>query len=133
MLPKLDRAGMACGLEGRVPLLDDEFVEAMLAVPPGVHLAGGTSKAVLRRWAKELVPSVDVTRPKHGFDVPIGRWLQESLYADVRRLLLEPSAPGLLDRDAVRDVWSRAVAGVPGASHNVYALLVLAMWFQQDL
>ncbi|MDQ4044020.1 MAG: asparagine synthase (glutamine-hydrolyzing), partial [Chloroflexota bacterium] len=44
MLPKVDRAGMAFGLEGRVPLLDDDFVTAMLAIPVEEHLSDPRGK-----------------------------------------------------------------------------------------
>jgi asparagine synthase (glutamine-hydrolysing) len=130
MLTKVDRAGMAFGLEGRVPLLDDEFVEAMMRIPAAVHMSDPRGKAVLRAWARELVPGIDADRPKHGFDVPIGQWLVGELYDDVRRLLLDPSKRGLTDKAAVAKVWRRVQAGVPGAAHTAYALLVAELWFE---
>jgi asparagine synthase (glutamine-hydrolysing) len=132
MLPKLDRAGMAHGLEGRVPLLDDDFVEAMLAIPWEQHVAGGVSKSILRRWARELAPGVEAERPKHGFDVPIGAWLADSLRDDVQRLLLKDGRPRLLDGLAVRTLWDRARKGVPGAAHDVFAALMLALWHEES-
>jgi asparagine synthase (glutamine-hydrolysing) len=130
MLPKVDRAGMAFGLEGRVPLLDDDFVEAMLAVPAAAHMAHGHGKALLRSWAAEMVPGVDVERKKHGFDVPIHSWLQADLRDDVDRLLLRPSRPGLVDPTFARSVWSQAQAHASGAGHAVYTMLVAALWFE---
>lgn len=130
MLTKVDRAGMAFGLEGRIPLLDDDFVEAMVRIPAAVHMRDPRGKAVLRAWARELVPGLDAERPKHGFDVPIGKWLVSDLYDDVRRLLLDPSRRGLTDKAAVAVVWRRVRAGVPGAAHTAYALLVAELWFE---
>lgn len=131
MLPKLDRAGMAHGLEARVPLLDDDFVDAMLSVPTDQHLSHRGGKALLRRWAKDLVPGVDFDRPKHGFDVPIHRWLDGPLSADVDRLLLRPARPSLLHPPAARAVLQRMRAGVPGAGHTLYAMLVAALWLEE--
>ena len=131
MLPKVDRAGMAHGLEARVPLLDDAFVDSMLKIPAKQHMAGGVPKAILRRWAHELVPGIDAKRPKHGFDVPIQAWLQGSLLGDVRRLLLETTRPRLLNVGAVRRLWRKATLGVPGAAHDVYAALVLELWYEE--
>jgi asparagine synthase (glutamine-hydrolysing) len=130
MLPKLDRAGMAHGLEGRVPLLDDAFVDAMIDVPSEQHLAHPQGKALLRRWARELCPAVDVVRPKHGFDVPIRDWLTTSLYPDARRLLLERRRPGLVDPAAARALWTRMTRGVPGGAHAVYSVLMAELWFE---
>jgi asparagine synthase (glutamine-hydrolysing) len=130
MLPKLDRAGMAFGLEGRVPLLDDDFVEAMLNIPIKVHLSDPRGKAILRQWAKEMVPGLDLQRPKHGFDVPIADWLRRELRDDVNRLLLDPRRKGLTDRAAAAGVWRRLEAGSPGAAHAAYAVLVAELWFE---
>lgn len=132
MLPKLDRAGMAHGLESRVPLLDDRFVDAMLAVPAERHLDHPRGKSLLRSWAGELLPGVDFERPKHGFDVPVQGWLDGSLRSDVERLLLQPgSSSGLIDAGAAHGVVRRMRAGVPGAGHTLYAMLVAALWFEQ--
>jgi asparagine synthase (glutamine-hydrolysing) len=130
MLPKLDRAGMAHGLEGRVPLLDDDFVDAMIAVPARVHMRDPHGKALLREWARELVPACDVQRPKHGFDVPIRAWLEDGLGAEVKRLLFEERPRGIVDPAAARALWRRVRAGVPGAAHAMYAALMVEWWFE---
>jgi asparagine synthase (glutamine-hydrolysing) len=131
MLPKLDRAGMAFGLEGRVPLLDDDFVEAMSRIPARTHMSDSRGKAVLRAWAREMVPGIDAERPKHGFDVPIRAWLLHDLREDVDRLLLDPSRRGLVDAQAAARVWRRVVAGTPGAAHAAYAMLMAELWFEE--
>jgi asparagine synthase (glutamine-hydrolysing) len=133
MLPKLDRAGMAFGLEGRVPLLDDDFVGAMLAIPRDSHLRDGVGKSILRAWARELVPGVDLERPKHGFDVPIRAWLLNGLRDDVNRLVLDRSRPGLVEPAAARRVWDHLERGVPGAAHAMYAMLMAATWFDEKV
>jgi asparagine synthase (glutamine-hydrolysing) len=133
MLPKLDRAGMAFGLEGRVPLLDDDFVEAMMRIPARVHLRDPNGKAVLRAWARELVPGIDAQRPKHGFDVPMRDWLLADLRDDVNRLLLDRTRRGLVDRDAAFSVWRRVLAHSPGAAHTAYAILVAELWFEESM
>jgi asparagine synthase (glutamine-hydrolysing) len=131
MLPKLDRAGMAFGLEGRVPLLDDDFVDAMAPIPPHVHLKDPLGKAVLRQWARELVPGIDLERPKHGFDVPIKDWLRGGLRDEVDRLLLRPRRRGLTEPAATRRLWKRVERGVPGAAHAAFAALMAETWFEE--
>ena len=131
MLPKLDRAGMAHGLEGRVPLLDDDFVDAMIAIPARVHMRDKRGKAVLREWARELVPEADADRPKHGFDVPIRAWLEGGLSGHVKRLLLDGRPGGLVDPTAAGALWRKALAGVPGAAHATYTALMAEWWFEE--
>jgi asparagine synthase (glutamine-hydrolysing) len=133
MLPKVDRAGMAFGLEGRVPLLDDGFVEAMLALPSSSHQTGSKGKLLLRKWAREMVPGLEVDRPKHGFDVPIHEWLRTSLSSEVERLLFRPRSRGIFEPAAIQAVWRRAQGGVPGAAHTVYAALVAELWYEESV
>jgi len=132
MLTKVDRATMAAGLEARVPLLDDAFVAAMVAVPTWRHLEHPGGKALLRKWLRQAVPGLDLDRPKHGFDVPIQQWLRADLRPEVDRLLLKRVGPGLIDSPAARAVWSRAEAGAPGAGHTVYAMLLAELWFERQ-
>jgi asparagine synthase (glutamine-hydrolysing) len=131
MLPKSDRAGMAFGLEARVPLLDDEVVEAMLEVPLERHAAPPQGKALLRSWAAEALPGIDWERPKHGFDVPMVAWLRGGLREDADRLLLRPAGQGLTEAGAARALWDRMLAGSPNAAHSVYAALVAELWFER--
>lgn len=132
MLPKVDRSTMAAGVEARVPLLDDAFVAAMVAVPSGRHMAHPSGKSLLRKWLREALPGLDLDRPKHGFDVPIQHWLRTDLRPEVERLLLAPRRFGLIDAAAARVVWSRAEAGAPGAGHTVYAMLLAELWFERQ-
>lgn len=131
MLPKVDRASMAAGLEARLPLLDDTFVASMRAVPIREHLAHPSGKTLLRRWATEQIPGFDPEQPKHGFDVPIHSWLRGGLNGELHRLLLDHGGPSLCDRAAARKVVRRMDAGVPGAAHTAFALVIGELWFEE--
>lgn len=132
MLTKVDRSTMAVGLEARVPLLDDAFVAAMIAIPTSRHMEHAGGKALLREWLRQATPGLDFDRRKRGFDVPIQQWLRGDLRSEVERLLLAPTRPGLIERDAARAVWSRAEAGAPGAGHTVYAMLLAELWLERQ-
>ena len=79
ILQYTDRMSMAVGLEVRVPLLDYRFVEASLNVPFANKLKGGESKRLLKRSFADFFPESVRRGPKKGFNVPLGRWMQESL------------------------------------------------------
>jgi len=131
MLRKLDRATMAYGLEGRVPLLDEDFARAMLDIPVSAHLSTSGGKSILQRWAQESVPGVDFERPKHGFDVPMQEWLTEGLDQEVKSMLCDGISVGLFNTTSARGVADRMRAGVPGAAHTLYAMVFAAIWCQR--
>jgi len=75
-----DRAAAAYGLENRTPFLDHRIVEFAFRLPQHVKIRGLTTKAILRRVARGLVPDSIVDRPdKKGLGVPVNRWLRNEL------------------------------------------------------
>lgn len=84
LLPKLDAATMAAGVEGRCPFLD--VAVRRLAVRAMRRPAGVLSKRPLRAFESDLPPGFFDQR-KRGFAVPLDRWLRadENLLLDVLR------------------------------------------------
>jgi asparagine synthase (glutamine-hydrolysing) len=77
ILVKVDRASMLNSLEVRAPFLDCDLVDFVRRLPADMKLRGGTSKYILRRAAKLLLPKEVLTRSKQGFGVPIGQWFRD--------------------------------------------------------
>jgi asparagine synthase (glutamine-hydrolysing) len=75
ILTKVDRASMACSLEVRVPLLNHSFVQFATAVPHDMKLRGMTTKYLLRRSLRGILPDSILQRPKKGFNMPVAKWL----------------------------------------------------------
>jgi asparagine synthase (glutamine-hydrolysing) len=74
-LVKTDRASMLASLEVRVPFLDELLVEQILPLHASKKIANGTLKGLLMPIAKRLLPRPVWDRPKHGFHVPLHRFL----------------------------------------------------------
>jgi asparagine synthase (glutamine-hydrolysing) len=64
ILVKVDRMSMATSLEVRVPLLDHKLIDFVTRVPASLKLAGTETKQLLKRVAKDLIPSEILNRPK---------------------------------------------------------------------
>jgi asparagine synthase (glutamine-hydrolysing) len=129
-LVKTDRAGMAHGLEVRVPLLGNAVVDFALAQPASAHLSP-EPKALLRALAKKKLPKEVWDRPKHGFSVPLlenfrGPWreLCEGLVSRTSDL-----AP-FLNARAVRTLWQDALEG-RGSRRLAYTFVVLLLWLDK--
>jgi asparagine synthase (glutamine-hydrolysing) len=74
-LVKTDRASMLASLEVRVPYLDELLLDRILPLHANRKIVDGTLKALLMPIARRLLPSQVWDRPKHGFNVPLDRFL----------------------------------------------------------
>jgi asparagine synthase (glutamine-hydrolysing) len=106
VLTKVDRASMAVSLEVRCPLLDHGIVEWARGVPAEWKLAGGVTKAFLRKLLVGRLGPESLSRPKQGFHVPLRAWMRGALGDELERALAEGRdfAGGLVDAEVVRDL-----------------------------
>jgi len=132
ILVKLDRATMAVGLEGRVPLLDYRVVEWAAGLPPRAKIVNGESKHLLRRVLRMYVPDDVINRPKTGFGVPLGQWLRGPLRPWAEDLL----APARLDREGflraepVQAMWTEHQAGRRDWEYHLWDVLMFQSWLE---
>lgn len=130
VLTKVDRASMSVGLEVRVPLLDHRVVEAAWSLPIGLKRKQGKSKWILRKILNKYVSSEIVNRPKHGFNVPLQRWLrgplrgwaQDLLNSQGNRIVPE------IDSSAIRRCWNELESGRSDWSAQLWNILMYISW-----
>jgi asparagine synthase (glutamine-hydrolysing) len=89
LLVKVDIATMAHALEGRSPMLDQEFMEFAASLPTDLKLRGGPTKYLLKQAARRLLPAEIIDRPKKGFGVPLEAWFRHDLKELTGDLLLD--------------------------------------------
>jgi asparagine synthase (glutamine-hydrolysing) len=130
ILFKVDRAGMAHGLEIRSPYLDHELAGYVAALPGAMKLPGYTRKFLLRRALADGIPPTVLARPKQGFSVPIVRWINGELRGWFDEILLDPSGygDGLLERRAVADLLARHRRGEANLRKPIWNLTMLMLW-----
>jgi asparagine synthase (glutamine-hydrolysing) len=130
MLTKVDRASMRCSLEVRVPLLDHELVETGLGLPPAFSV-GNRGKVVLRALHSRAFGAHLANRPKHGFMVPVERWLRSSLKGVCEELFSRARLEryGLLRSEALADGrWMDWAAREPQLLWHAFSL---ATWCER--
>jgi asparagine synthase (glutamine-hydrolysing) len=132
ILTKVDRASMAVSLEVRVPLLDHRIVQFALKLPLRMKWRNGMSKYLLRQILYRHVPRELIDRPKHGFGVPLDKWLRGDLHQLINQYL-NPSRlkqEGLFDPNVVQYHVDRFMAGRCGHA-RVWSLLMFQMWSER--
>jgi asparagine synthase (glutamine-hydrolysing) len=121
LLTKEDRATMAVGLEGRVPLLDDALVRLAERTPEDKMMSLRRGKIILRELATRY--GVPMRGLKRGFAVPLGAYFTGPWRAEAREWF-SSLASDLVDSAA-------AVALVHGKTPpatDLWMLATLAAW-----
>jgi len=130
LLMKQDQMSMAASIESRVPFLDHPLVEFVARLPVGLKLRGVTTKYILRRSMRGLLPGEILTRRKMGFPVPVASWLRGEFRHVVDEYVLGARAAGrgLFDPAAVRRMAERHLAGGENHWERLWALVNLELW-----
>jgi asparagine synthase (glutamine-hydrolysing) len=138
MLHYFDRASMAHSLEVRVPFLDHHVVEFASRIPTELKVHGMTTKYLLKRAARGIVPDRIIDKPKIGFfNAAVGAWFKAQTNGAIKDYLLAPDAAygGLLQRAEVERLVADHAAGssARGTEHALLSILMLEVWLSDVL
>jgi asparagine synthase (glutamine-hydrolysing) len=133
LLVKVDIASMAVSLEARSPFLDHHVIEFAASLPERFKLRGLTTKYLLKRVLKKLVPVENLNRPKMGFGIPIGHWFRSEMKGFLGETLLSERAltRGFFKAEEVRRMFELHTRGEQDYAHQLWTLLMLELWFNR--
>jgi asparagine synthase (glutamine-hydrolysing) len=134
MLTKTDKYSMCEGLEVRVPFLDHTVVEWVTSLSSKFKINSRSRKVMLKESFRDLIPDEIFTSPKHGFEVPVGKWLRNEL----KGMLLAYTNPDFISRQGIFDVkeiellTKQLHSSGPGDSPaRLWAILVFQHWWKK--
>ena len=130
ILVKLDRASMMASLEGRVPLLNNDFVEYATHLPLNLKLRGLRSKFLLKRALRGLLPDSILNRPKKGFGIPVADWFRGPLKEQMLSVLSPErlARKGLFDPAAVGRLIEDHLDGRRDNRKQLWTLFAFELW-----
>lgn len=125
-----DRAGMAAGVEIRVPLLDLDLVRFATQVPSAFKQRGRVGKALFKEAMQPYLPRNLIYRRKVGFGAPLRHWLRHQLRGTVDDTLAADvlRRRGFFDAAAVRQLVAADRAGAVDGSYTIFALMCFELW-----
>jgi asparagine synthase (glutamine-hydrolysing) len=130
ILLKADKMTMANALELRVPFLDKEVFRVAREIPVNEKIADGTTKSILRKAARGIVPDHVLDRKKLGFPVPIRHWLRNELYEWAKQLIHVSETDYLIDKTIVIKLLQAHKAEKGDYSRKIWTVLIFMLWHQ---
>lgn len=134
LMPKVDIATMAVGLEGRSPLLDHTFLELTARIPSHLKIKGFMNKKyIFKESLRGILPQEILFRKKKGFGIPIGEWFRSDLKDYAFQTLLSPEKGGhkLLERSAVKRLLDDHARGKRENGALIWDLIMLELWYRE--
>lgn len=129
ILHRQDKMSMAASIESRVPFMDYRIVEFANRLPASHKLINGSGKALVKAFARTLLPAEIVDRRKSGFGVPLAAWFRadDGLGAQAARLPESPAAD-VFDRAVLERLVCEHRSGARDHSELLWSALNLVTW-----
>ena len=129
ILHRQDKMSMAASIESRVPFMDYRMVEFANRLPTACKIKDGSGKAVVKAFARTVLPAEIVDRRKSGFGVPLDKWFRADVGMGERIQALADSAEaGVFDRTVLRRLVHEHRAGRHDHSEVLWTALNLSTW-----
>lgn len=133
ILQKVDRASMTVSLEGREPLLDHRIIEFAAQLPNEYKYHNGVKKRILKEIAHDYIPKSLLDRPKMGFAIPIGDWMQQDLKELVHSFVNQKNIEeqNIFDWKEVEKIMKAFYNGKKEYELKMWYLLMFQMWHKK--
>ncbi len=133
LMVKADVASMANSLELRAPFLDYRLVELAARIPASLKRQGMSGKLILKKVAKDLLPTMVLNKPKTGFGIPLAEWFRKDMKGLLTDTLLSEqfAKRGLFFPPFVRKMVDEHLNGSRDWSNRLWALVFLELWYRE--
>ena len=134
MLFKVDMMSMANGLEVRVPFLDHRVVDFAFSLPLNFKIDAKMKKKIVQDAFREILPVELYNRPKHGFEVPLLKWMRRELRSWIDEMLDEKliMEQGIFNMEEIKKIKARLYSSNPEDAHaRIWSLLVFQYWWKR--
>lgn len=134
VLVKVDRATMGNGLEARSPFLDKNLFEVVNSINPIYRSKRIGTKKILKDIAINYLPKKYISQKKHGFGVPVSKWLKNDLkdqlihYSEKKFL----ESQGIFDHKFINEMILKHLSGRYDYRKELWGFLVFQRWAEKN-
>lgn len=125
-----DRMTMAASLEARVPLLNNDLVDYVNALPIHIKMQNGSPKELFRKALKPYLPGPIIKKPKKGFGPPSSAWTRGLFADEFDRLFTREKieAEGIFNYCEIERMVQEHQGRKADHGRNLWALLSFQLW-----
>lgn len=134
-LPKVNKMCELAGVRARFPLLGDGLVEFSAGLPVDQKVKFLKLRYFFKRALRDFLPQEVITKSKHGFGLPIGRWLVS--HGRLRGLALDSlnsfKRRGIIRAEFIDDLIENTLEKHPDYYGTlVWIVMILEHWLDQN-
>jgi asparagine synthase (glutamine-hydrolysing) len=127
-LVKLDRSSMLASLEVRSPFVDYDLVHYVSQLSSDIRIPNRQIKELLKKAAKNILPSFVLDREKKGFDVPINTWLATNWKEYAEYMLFEYNDSLIFNKKELQRKWFEFTVKKRDWMYQLWIPLVYLIW-----
>jgi len=132
LLMRVDKMSMAHSIEARVPFLDYRLVELALHIPQSIKLKNQTTKYILKKAVRGIIPDDIIDRKKQGFGAPVEEWLRDKekskpFFEMIRNSKLKKL--GIMNYEYIEKLFRSHQRTHTNNCFRIWTLLTLSVWY----
>ena len=133
MLSTVDRGSMLASLETRVPMLDSKIVEFAFSMPTEYKIIGRQRKRILKDAFSDMIPDELYRFPKHGFGVPIGKWIKDYMGTEFNKYINRDylEYQGIFSYNYISEIYKSHITGKRDRGRELWSFYVFQNWYDK--
>ena len=124
-LRAIDLSTMNFSVEGRIPMLDHNFIKAAYRIPSKYKIKNGIQKHIFKEVAKKYIAPSCLNMTKKGLNLPLNNWIQTELSDFVMDTI-----NSLINRGVFNEFEIKKIIRTKN-TNKIWQLVSTELWFQK--
>ena len=131
ILLKADKMTMANSIEARMPFVDKEVFKLASTLEIKHKITKETTKIILRKVAKKVIPTKAYQKEKKGFPVPLREWIKkEELYQEIKRTISQEFVKTYFHQDYLLKLLEQHKSNKKDNYKKIWAIYCFIKWYE---